>query len=570
MSNRIEMLRQEYLDKYTQLIKRNLPEVLKSMKSVHSVYRYLVVDRPVVADGQLPAIAHQMMKAHNNSPAFTNQDYVAFSSENLALLMVDVAEKEAEELVEQSNDGSVDLETCFKNRLEWRYSAGDARTETRSVLAHEYTHILCEHARFSLRFASKKHTRKDFILWQYAMEIQANDAIDLDHSTACYKAGFTRSLAGDVLNNCWTLSAIYKALKNDKKLSDKINQQHEQHKQDDNDQQTENGDNGNDGNDGNNNQQTENGGNDNDGNDGDKTQSNATDDRKANKTDNMSDAISRVAKSVDENIEEAEYQAEQQVFDDSGHDDDDDGNDYDDNDEKQRVTSRTVEHDRNGNDEADVDVEQIAEQNVRELAEKYNDRQISKRLHKQFAKLRQTIKGNMSKNKIKTYSRPSRRGSYNGLFRKGSKRDTRSVPKVLVALDCSGSMSSAKVTSIANTIGTIVNELGRSTKGSYICLHDDEIKCLVSLDKWRVVVEQYYACGGNNFDRVYKKALDLGVDVVLNVGDGVDYLHGNDKKLTWYDVIVDYDEYYYDERAIQGCNDANNKARIPIIVDKRV
>ena len=82
-------------------------------------------------------------------------------------------------------------------------------------------------------------------------------------------------------------------------------------------------------------------------------------------------------------------------------------------------------------------------------------------------------------------------------------------------------------------------------------------------------MKQYWAHGGNNFTRVYQKAQDLDVDVVLNVGDGLDYLYGNDKRIVWYDVIVDYDDTY-ESRAIADCNDANNQARKAIIVDKRV
>ncbi|MEE0060169.1 MAG: vWA domain-containing protein [Acutalibacteraceae bacterium] len=579
MNNKKQILMSKYLKQITTEIKREIPKVVRRMSGDLSVYRYLIAQRPVVADEQLPAFAHKQMQDHNNSPAFTTGDYVAFSSENLALLLIEHAVKRLDALAETLSESEYlkNLETSF-NRIyndNWQL-----QREIGAILAHEYTHILCEHQKFSYRFASKKHTRRDFVLWQYAMEIQANDAIDLNHNTAVYESGFTRALCGDTLTNCYTLGAIYKALKNDKKLSDKINDKHNQanNEQPQNAPQSVDADADDDNNA--DNEQPQDTDTDNSGNT--QAESTTTTTKAEDDDEKLSDAVSRVAQSIENDIEEAEYEAEHEaeqnddtdeptteVVDDGNDDVDDVDNDAGHSPASVEATpAKTVKHnyDVDADEANDNDVEN---KTVQELADRYNDRQIAKRLAKQFAKLRQTIKGDMSKNKTKTYSRPSRRGSYNGLFRKGIKRDTRSVPKVLVALDCSGSMSSAKVTAIANTIGTIVNELGRSNRGSYICLHNDDVRCLVPLSDWQTVVRQYQARGGNNFTRVYQKAQELDVNVVLNVGDGLDYLYGHDKRIVWYDVIVDYDDTY-ESRAIADCNDANNQARKAIIVDKRV
>ena len=156
-----------------------------------------------------------------------------------------------------------------------------------------------------------------------------------------------------------------------------------------------------------------------------------------------------------------------------------------------------------------------------------------------------------------TYSRPSRRASDNDLFKKGKKNDARFNPSILLALDSSGSMSSTTIKQVTEATVDIIKALGRDISNCYICLHDGKVYNLQKLKDYKKAINGYNPHGGNNFYKVYKKAVELNCDVVLNVGDGLDSIEdwaycftkdGNEKtgkgllkinkKLTWYDCLV--------------------------------
>lgn len=142
---------------------------------------------------------------------------------------------------------------------------------------------------------------------------------------------------------------------------------------------------------------------------------------------------------------------------------------------------------------------------------------------KQLERVTQTLKGFVSGSQIrertKSYSRPSRRDSDDGLIRKGVKNKKNLAPKILVAMDSSGSMDGTEVTPIAAAIGTIAKTLGK-TRGSWICEHDSNVRNLRPLSEWEAVVNGYEPYGDNDFDEVLAVALKKKVDLVLNVGDG--------------------------------------------------
>lgn len=184
----------------------------------------------------------------------------------------------------------------------------------------------------------------------------------------------------------------------------------------------------------------------------------------------------------------------------------------------------------------------------REVLSQYNDKYKQKQIAKNLSRLRGIIQGDLGKAKTKTYSRPPRRTVEGDLLKKGDKRDRRSTPSILVALDSSGSMNSVKVNEVAVAIDSIVKQLGRNTSNCYICLHDGNTHHENKLKDWRETTSCYHANGGNNFGNVYELAKQKNCKVVLNVGDGLDRVTVNRGKapvkkdyndgIIWYDVIV--------------------------------
>lgn len=222
-------------------------------------------------------------------------------------------------------------------------------------------------------------------------------------------------------------------------------------------------------------------------------------------------------------------------------------------------------------DYSEDEVEDDSEKDARTLLEEYSQRVEAAKIKKSLLKLRAVLKGDLSKGKVPTYSRPSRRASDNNLFKRGKKNDARFNPSILLALDSSGSMSSTTIKQVTEATVDIIKALGRDISNCYICLHDGKVYNLQKLKDYEEVLKTYQPNGGNNFLRVYQKAVELNCDVVLNVGDGLDSIEdwaycfrkdGNDKtgkgllktnkKLTWYDCLVyrlddDAAKWYYQE-----------------------
>lgn len=205
-------------------------------------------------------------------------------------------------------------------------------------------------------------------------------------------------------------------------------------------------------------------------------------------------------------------------------------------------------------------------ENLQRNYERWHEKEVKKEL----AKMKGLIRGNISKNREKTYARPTRRpitGS-GGLIRKGVRYEKSYSPKVLIAMDSSGSMCSTTMKEVACAIENIFKDLGKPKTGSYICKHASNVSDVKPMRQWKEVVESYYPSGGNCFAHVVEKANELGVDVVLNIGDGQDtvtrgyYANGikaaNQFKAAgrqWFDVLVTNknenkyykEEAYYDE-----------------------
>lgn len=215
-------------------------------------------------------------------------------------------------------------------------------------------------------------------------------------------------------------------------------------------------------------------------------------------------------------------------------------------------------------------VEYKPELTPRENLENNYERWKEKQVKKELAKMKGLIRGNISKNKEKTYARPTRRPiQSNRLIRKGVRYEKTYSPKVLIAMDSSGSMCSTTMKEVACAIENIFKDLGKPKTGSYICKHESNVSDVKPMRQWKEVVESYYPSGGNCFLHVAEEANKLGVDVVLNIGDGQDCVYRDypsgakaviDKFKAdgrqWFDVLVTsknenryyQEEAYYDEQ----------------------
>lgn len=163
-------------------------------------------------------------------------------------------------------------------------------------------------------------------------------------------------------------------------------------------------------------------------------------------------------------------------------------------------------------------VDFTAEQVLRSIDAEYSTKVVENAL----TKVKGSIVGTIAKERVPTYSRQARRDTSDGLLKKGSKRSSRSCPKILVALDKSGSMDTTTIRQATEAVSKVFDITGRPTQGCWICLHDGIVKHVRPFKQWKEVVSHYYPGGGNDFGEVVKKANKLGVDIVLNVGDGGD------------------------------------------------
>ena len=184
-----------------------------------------------------------------------------------------------------------------------------------------------------------------------------------------------------------------------------------------------------------------------------------------------------------------------------------------------------------------------------EAVEAFNKRFMEQEMKADLATLKGVISGeDIAISRVKTYSRPARREGENGLMRKGVKKGAHNAPRILIGLDCSGSMNSTTMSDVMSTCASIIRVTGTKMSGSYICTHDTQVSNIRPLHEWEAVIRKFYPCGGNSFNRLLMEALKLDVDVVINLGDGFDTImdtsllkRAKDRRLKWVDVIVNSD-----------------------------
>ena len=591
MSNDTKALVEKLSAKYLPEIIRATPNVIARFKHSGNLYRYLATQIPILVDEQLPPALESYMEKMDTPATFTG-DYIGFSTRRAAKVVAEGAVYLASQAGEDPNDYIM-----------------HASREVQTILAHEFTHILCDH--IAQEQAHGKHF-KDKYSYRLAEEIQANRGYMVDAGSWVYAMGITDEYYKDKipeLPTARTLPNIYQAIKNS--LGDKVDeiakqpesQQQQSQEQKQGEQNEEQPNENNKGGKSNENSQKEEGNgqpnnspanqqtdqSENSGKpEGRSTEKNQGESQGSTggqeQADNQGELsqeqqrrIQKMAKQM-ENDHTPETSVEQML----GIKPQEPG--------KEGENKQTIEVPEYDN--SDGDTQPTSGQGSpfgmggmgsgplgdtpEEMLKNLNEKMDKKNIEKALARLRSEIKGNVSKGRTKSYSRPPRRTLEGDLMKKGIKKDARFNPSILVALDKSGSMDCTKVTAVATAVDNIVKQLGRDISNCYICLHDGTVKECQKLGNWKDVVRRYYASGGNQFSEVYRQAQRLGCDVVLNVGDGLDEITSNrvshskkqvfgGKQITWFDVIVSqlggYSSHYWTAR---GIDEKHGVKRIPL------
>lgn len=159
-------------------------------------------------------------------------------------------------------------------------------------------------------------------------------------------------------------------------------------------------------------------------------------------------------------------------------------------------------------------------------------------IKKTLSKIKGSLAGELSKERIGTYSRPSRKTSEDGMMRKGTKRGATKRPSILIALDESGSMDTTAVKTAATAIKLVSKTIGRNRSDIKICKFNNVVTMVKPLARSDELVENYYPRGGTNFDSVINLARDSKCDVVLCIGDGMGTLPNETNGIKWLDILI--------------------------------
>ena len=363
-----------------------------------------------------------------------------------------------------------------------------------TLITHEYTHILMMHQRKGIEFVHK-YGEENYRIFSLACEIEANRAYRIDSTSQIYKIGVTE----DTFPKCkyvYGLMNIYQILCEEYK--DEINNSNDSEP--------------------NQNEQGE------EGEEGEEDESEA-------KRSKISKAVEKHEMDMIASLEQIKRDLDNM---------------------SQEELDKLTEPNPNSLGKPDEHIVRTYEgkTDVIEAIEKLYNENIDIEMNRIMLKLSNIIKGTDGKNikrKISTYSRQSRKSNQDGLIMKGKKNAKIIAPKVLVAMDSSGSMSSTSVKNVAEAIGTIAKKLGK-TKGSYICMHESHVSNVHKLSEYEQTLSKYRPDGCNDFDKVLKLAIELNVEIVINIGDGLCELMSKEmmqeavkKNIKWIDVIVSKD-----------------------------
>ena len=458
------------------------------------MYAPLVKRVPLRIDEEIPVAVEARLEGHHTC-ACTNSDVVYVDTD-------------------RANDMFVRAKKATDPNWKGKEVTGyDAVNNYQTILVHEYTHVLMRHVDKGAKFISANGD-KNYPIFALACDIEANRGYGIVPGSDIYNIGVT----DDSYPECRGVKGlmnIYRTLK--RYYGDEILQNYKEFSDMGGDEEGEGeGENSSDGKEG------EQGG------DSPMSTAGGGDGEPTSKAQERKSAL----KEAFDDAEKLKADIEKKIATMS---------------EEEIADSKEVEDfdEENGQGLGDgVEKEEGVPLNPCDVIKKeYNDN-LKRDVEKAMSKLRGLVHGSNIMTRSKTYSRQSRKEGADGLIRKGVKNAKTLAPRILVAMDSSGSMNGTEVTPVATAIGTIAKTLGK-TKGSYICEHDSYVKNLYPLSQWEKVVSGYDPYGENDFDAVLKKALELKVEVVLNIGDGFEIFKNKELQkrakaagIKWFDVQV--------------------------------
>lgn len=420
---------------------------------------------PIALDEEIPKAAQEAIEEHD-SFACTEGNRVYFDTQRGA--------------------------NAFQKMMKEHGETSELSDELKAVLAHEYTHILCEHRAIGEALArkyGKRAPRAVCVCHTIACEIQANRGSGVKKNSLVYKSGVTEDKFPET-KGLYTYTEIFAALlrvynEKQKEMEEFVKMIQDMFGDDLAKMLEEGEGEGEDG--------KEKGGN---GKGKSEGQGFGDDGIKMKKT---SEAIEHLM--TEEEIKAAIDKA---------------------NNSEQEVYDELVEFGGGyGLDKVDDDKLELNPDKALETEFKRWDEE---RIKNELKRMKGYIRGSFSRQREKTYARPTRRSidPSSKLIRKGIRNGKALMPRVLVAMDSSGSMGGTPVTTVATAIGNLFKDLGRPTEGCYIVKHESRCSDPKPLSQWEEVVQSFRPCGGNCFNNVVKLANELNVDVVFNIGDGCD------------------------------------------------
>lgn len=420
---------------------------------------------PIALDEEIPKAAEESLE-RNDTYACTEGSKVYFNTERAV--------------------------EAYKKMMDRKGKTDDVSGNLKAVLAHEYTHILCEHRAIGEALARKygeRAPRAVCVCHTIACEIQANRGSGVDKDSLVYKCGVTEEDFPET-KGLYTYSEIFAALlksynKKQKEMEELVKMIKDMFG-DDLAKMLEEGEG------------------DGEGEDEKEGQGQGT----GNSLNSILDGIkSKKTKAAEEHqLSEEEIKA---AIDKA-------------NNSEQEVYEEVQEFGGGyGLDKVDDDRLELKPDKALETEFKRWDEQ---RIKNELKRMKGYVRGSFSREREKTYARPTRRNidPSSPLIRKGIRNGKSLMPRVLVAMDSSGSMGGTPVTVVATAIGNLFKDLGRPTEGCYIVKHESRCSNPQPLSKWEEVVESFRPGGGNCFNNVVKLANELNVDVVFNIGDGCD------------------------------------------------
>lgn len=442
-----------------------------SKPEYNTLYSALSQRFPLYTDESIPAATKQHMIEHNTC-ACADDKHVYLDTDRLKVMLDKAREEMGESFIADATHYYYDI---------------------KSLIVHEYTHILMRHLKRLQKFQKQSGNAKNIRTFQLACEIEANRGYQMEQTSNIYKMGVTEKAFPEV-RGVYGLRNVYEVLK--------------EHFGNDIDEQME--DNG--------------------------AQDKGDDEGKSeNIESSLSEAQKELLDKFKDDFEEQERQASSEAS-------------QSELEQEENETGQETSTSKGDNDveESLDDIEVEDNDEAYDVLLKVSRKTLKGDLLRDLSTLKGIISGsNVSIGREKTYSRPSRREASDGLMKKGSKRGKHHAPTVLIGMDSSGSMNSTTMQEVMATVSQIIKATGKSMKGSYICEHDSFIKHLSPLYKYEDVVKGYRANGGNDFNALLRTALNCGVEVVINVGDGYDDLTDEDimeqakaRGLHWVDVII--------------------------------